>query len=102
MSNVYELATQLTESEALDLFFELRRHHGWQGTIFMESDLEDLWSELRRPEGMETGLPWSEVRENVLNGRYWTRWFTNSLAENGNEYLANWIVELSEDGMERA
>ena len=92
----------LSESEALDVFYDLRAKHGWQGTIWGEADLEDMWEELRRPDinGEVTGKPWHEVRENVLNGRWLTRWFTEFLVEKGNEYLADSIFELDENGNE--
>lgn len=92
----------LSESEAVDIMHELRRHHGWQGTMWQEADLEDLWNETRRAEGMECGERWSVVRENVLSQRGWTRWFTEWMVEKGNEYLADWISELDENGKERS
>jgi hypothetical protein len=94
----------LSESEALDVFYELKLKHGWQGTVWGEVDLEDMWSEFRRPilengdYGPDIAKPWHEVRESVLSNRSWTRWFTEWLVEKGNGYLADWIMELDENG----
>ena len=103
VTELYNKLDSLTESETLDVLHTIRRKHGWQGTMFMESDLEDMWSEFRRPdfgEGHEEEIakPWHEVRESVLNNPCWTRWFTEWLVEKGNEYLADWIMELDENG----
>ena len=101
MSELYDLVEKLSETEALDLFYELRYRHGWQGVVWGEVDLEDLWNELRRPEGLDIeAKPWTEVRENVMSGRGFTRWFAETLVEQGNMYLADWILELDENGNE--
>jgi hypothetical protein len=109
VSSVYDLADELTESEALDLMHHLRRRHGWQGSLWLEADLSDMWEEIRRPDfgevgegyGPEIAKPWHEVRDNVLAGRGYTRWFSEYLAEKGNEYLADWILDLNPDGTEQ-
>lgn len=105
MSHLHDEVLKLSESEALDLFYELRAHHGWQGSVWGEADIEDLWEEIRRPDfgdgyGPDIAKPWHEVRENVLAGRSYTRWFTEYLVEKGNEYLSDWILELNDEGNE--
>ena len=99
------MADKLTESEAVDLMYHLRARHGWQGVMFMEADLEDMWEEIRRAEfdgsyGPDTAKPWHEVRENVMSGRGYTRWFTEILVEKGNGYLSDYIAGLDENGNE--
>lgn len=43
---IKECMTDLQESEALTVFYDLRRKFGWAGTIFTRGDAEGEWSNL--------------------------------------------------------
>jgi hypothetical protein len=94
--NLTEELFALSESEALDLFYELKFHHNWAATVFDEADIEDLWNEYRADNPQWPR--WPEVREQVLKSRFWGRALPEALAARGNDLINEFMCNVSDAG----
>lgn len=70
---------EITESEAIRLYFDLSRRFGWQGAFFTREDAENSWNEYHEQTSPFTDEVWDAVRRSF----YWRKALADALIERG-------------------
>lgn len=69
----------ITEDEAIKLYFDLASQFGWRGTFFTRADAENSWQEYHEQSEPFTDEVWEAVRQSW----YWRKGMGEILTEHG-------------------
>lgn len=83
----------ITESEAIRLYFDLARQFGWQGVFFTREDAESTWVDYHDGEREFT----DEVWEAVQRSYYWKKALNETLTERAWDLIHQAVQEASND-----
>lgn len=78
----------ITESEALRLYYALSRKFGWSGTLFTRGDVDSYWEEYTGED--MTDEDWEEVSDSW----YWNSGLPTSMIERGNDLIEATVREV--------
>jgi hypothetical protein len=79
--NINELAEQVTEEQALDLYYQFSRRFGWAGLLYIREDATDIWHNENDDdddlaltdaewEAVKTSKSWSRLGEYLSEDAY--------------------------------
>lgn len=87
---------ELTEDEALSVFYALSVHYGWAGTVFTRGDAECEWQnqqyDFETGETPDAPLP-DNVWNNILASWEWRKGIAETLTERGWDLVSNAVEE---------
>lgn len=97
-----EFLDDMTEGQALDVFYQLSRKWGWAGTVFIRNDVETEWQNQQYdPEtGLTSGEPLpDDVWDAVQDTWEWRKAMTARMCEVGSDMVRTAVEDVVRDAM---